>query len=158
MGRFVRSASLVAVCLLFFSPSLPADRVRSLPELADSFSDSSGSINFISSDRSRISGDSVFFVSGTFGSNEDHLKWFDDSEDHPGNAWGWRKDHHHDHDSNGGWSSGDQGNEDTDRDSGNAGTTSGDPSTPAVPESSVLVLLSPALAAFLLKSLRRATI
>jgi len=88
------------------------------------------------------------------------LQGLDDSEDHPGKAWGWRKkDHHHHHDGDGAWNFADQDNEDTDGDSGNAGSISvRDPSTSGVPEPSTLVLLSTALAAFLLKSLRRATV
>ena len=157
MGRFVR-CSFAAVCLLFFSPSLPADGVHSLTERAGSFSDNF--IAFTDTDRSSASGDSTFFVSRTFGSNEDHLKGLEDSEDHHGKSWAWGKnDHHHRHNGNGGWNSADQDNEDTDGDSGNAGSTSGsDASTSGVPEPSVLVLLSTALAAFLLKSLRRATV
>ena len=145
MGRFVRS-SIAIVCFLFFSSSLPADSVHSFTDRGDSSSDSS--INFTDTDHASVRGDFAFFVSGTFGSNENHLKWLDDAEDHPGNAWGWRR--HHDGDS--GWSFGDQGNDNTDGDSGNAGiTNSGGPSTPSVPEPSVLVLLSTALVAFLLK-------
>jgi hypothetical protein len=160
MGRFVRG-SLVAVCFLFFPPSLPADGVHSFIERANSSSYSS--INFTDADRTSVGRHFAFFESGTFGSNEDHLKWLDDSEDHHGNAWGWRKDHHHHHhDGDSGWSFGDQDNQDsqdTDGDSGNEGSTgSGDSSTSAVPEPSVLVLLSTALAAFLLKSLRRSTV
>jgi len=145
MGRFVR-CSLAVVCLLFFSPSLPADGIHSITDRVDSFSD--GPINFIVADRALVPHDSAFFVSETFGSNKDHLKWMDDSEDHPGNAWGWHR--HHDGDS--GWNFGDQGDDGTDGDNGNTGgTSSGGRSTPRVPEPSVLVLLSTALVAFLLK-------
>ena len=158
MGRFVRSASLLAVCLLFFSPSLPADGVHSFSDRAGSFF--ANSIAFTDTDPASVGGDSAFFVPRTFGPNEDHLNWLEDSDDHHGKAWGWRKDdHHHQHVGGGGWNFADQDNEDTDGDSGNAGSTSGrDPSTFGVPEPSVLVLLSTALAAFLLKSLRRATV
>jgi hypothetical protein len=152
MRRFVR-ASFVAVCLLFFSPSLPADGVHSFTDRADSFS-----TNFTDTDSASVGGDSAFFLSGTLPSDEDHLKGLDDSDDHHGKAWGWRKHHHH-NDGDGGWNFADQDNEDTDGDSGNAGSTSGrDPSTSGVPEPSVLVLLSTALPVFLLKSLRRATV
>jgi len=157
MGRFVRMGGVLAVCLLFFSPSLPADGVHSFTDHAGSFSDSH--INFITTDPPSVRSDSAFFVSRTFGSNEDYIKWLDDSKDDHGKAWGRREeDHHHRHHDNGGWKLGDQDNQDTDGDSGNAGSTgSGDPSTPSVPEPSVLVLLSAALAAFLLKYLRSAT-
>jgi hypothetical protein len=77
-----------------------------------------------------------------------------DFDDDHSKAWGWRKGHHHHHSGDNGWNSGDQGNGDTDGDSGNAGSTG---STPSIPEPSVLVLLSTALAALFLKSLRRAT-
>ena len=151
MGRFVRS-SLVAVCLLFFSPSLPADGTHT--ERAGSFSDHF--IDFTHNDLTSVGGD----FASALDSNEDHLKGLDDSEDHPGKAWGWyKKDHHHHHNGDGGWNVADQDNEDTDGDSGNEGSISGrDPSTSGVPEPSTLVLLSTALAAFLLKSMRRATV
>jgi hypothetical protein len=154
MRRFVRS-SLAAVCFLFFCPSLPADGVHSFSGRADSFSDSS--INFTDADSYSVRGDSTFYVSGTFGSNEDHEKWLDDSEGHPGNAWGWRKDHHlHHHDGNNGWNFGGQDNDGADGGAGNTEiTSSGGPSTPSVPEPSVVVLLSTALVVFLLK---RATV
>ena len=139
MGRLIRS-SLIAVCLLFFSPSLRADDVHRFIERADSFSDSS--INFADGDRAPVDGDSTFFEFRTLGSNEDHLNWLDDSEDHHGKAWGWHKHHHH---HGGGWNFGNQGNQDTDGNSGNAGITSiGDPPTSDVPEPSVLVLLTTA--------------
>ena len=157
MGRFVRSGSLVAVCLLFFSPSLPADGVHNFTDRADSFS--ANSIHFTDIDPASVGGDSAFFVSRTFGSYEDHLNWLDDSDDHPGKAWGWRKhEHHHHSDGDGGWNFADQDNEDTDGDSGSAGSIRGrDPSPSGVPEPSTLILLSMALAALWLKSLRRAT-
>jgi hypothetical protein len=156
MRRFVRG-SFVAVCLLFFSPSLPADGVHSFTHRADSLS--ANFIAFTDTDPAPVGGDSAFFVSRTLGSNEDHLKGLDDSDDHHGKAWGWRKADHHHHDDDDGWNFADQDNEDTDGDSGNAGSTGGsDASTSGVPEPSTLVLLSAALAAFLLKSLSRATV
>jgi hypothetical protein len=162
MGRFVRS-SLVAVCFLFFSPSLPADSVHSFTDRVGSIDCHSfclRSFHFIETDRASVGGDSALFVSRTLGSNEDHLKGLDDSEDHHDEAWAWRKkDHHHHHDGDGAWNFADQDNEDIDGDSGNEGSISGrDPSTSGVPEPSTLVLLSTVLAAFLLKSLRRATV
>jgi|SRR5215472_17072144 len=162
MGCFVRS-SLVAVCFLFFSASLPADGVHSSTDhvgAIDCLSFCLRSFQFIEVDRAPIGGDSAFFVDKTLGSDEDQLKRLDDSEDHHGNAWGWRKDdHHHGDDGDGGRKFADQNNEDTDGDSGNAGSTGvSDAPTSGVPEPSTLVLLSAALAAFLLKSLRRATV
>ena len=155
MGRFVRSGSLVAVCLLFFSPSLPADGVHNFTDRADSFS--ANSIHFTDIDPASVGGDSAFFVSRTFGSYEDHLNWLDDSDDHPGKAWGWHKRHRHQGDSGGSFGDLDDGS--TDGDSGNTGSTvSAGAPTASNPEPSVLVLLSTALAAFLLKSLRRATV
>jgi hypothetical protein len=146
MGRFVRS-TLVAVCLLFFSPCLPADGTHT--ERASSFSDHF--IDFTHTDRASLGGDSA----SALDSNDDHWKGLDDSEDHPGKAWGWyKKDHHHHHDGDGAWNFADQDNEDTDGDS----ISGRDPSTSGVPEPSTLVLLSTALAAFLLKSNRRATV
>ena len=162
MGRLVRCCSLVAVCLLFFSPSLPADSVHSFTDRVGSIDCHSfclRSFHFIETDRASVGGDSALFVSRTLGSNEDHLKGLDDSEDHPGKAWGWyKKDHHHHHEGAGGWNVADQDNEDTDGDSGSAGSIRGrDPSPSGVPEPSTLILLSMALAALWLKSLRRAT-
>ena len=162
MGCFVRS-SLVAVCFLFFSPSLPANSVDSCADRVgptDCLSFCLRSFQFIEIDRAPVGGDSAFFVDRTLGSDEDPLKGLDDSEAHQASAWEWRKDDHHHHDDgDGGWNFADQDNEDTDGDSGNAGSTSGsDASTSGVPEPSVLVLLSTALTAFLLKSLRRATV
>ena len=162
MGCFVRS-SLVAVCLLFFSPSLPADSVHSSTDRVgsiDCLSFCLRSFQFFETDRALVGGDSALFVSRILGSNQDHLKWLDDSEDHRGEAWGWRKnDQHHHRNGDGGWNFPDQDNEDTEGNSGNEGSISGrDPSTSGVPEPSTLVLLSTALAAFLLKSLRRATV
>src|SRR5215469_4079954 len=137
MGRFVRSG-FVVICLLFFSPSLPADGVHSFNDRAGSFS--ANFIHFTDTDPASVGGDSAFLLSRTFGSDEDHLNWLDDSEDHDGKAWGWRKDDHHHHDGDGGWNFADQDNEDTDGDSGNAGSPSGrDPSPSGVPEPSVLV-------------------
>jgi len=158
MGRLVRCCSLVALCLLFFSPSLRADGAHGFTDRAGSFSDHF--IDFTHTDLASVGGDSALFGSRTVDSDEDHLQGLDDSEDHPGKAWGWRKkDHHHHHDGDGAWNFADQDNEDTDGDSGNAGSISvRDPSTSGVPEPSTLVLLSTALAAFLLKSLRRATV
>jgi len=150
MGRFVCFASFMVVCLLIFSPSILADGVHSFTDRADSFFDSS--IHFTDADSASVDGHS-FFESRTFGSNEDHVYWLGDFDDHHGKAWGWRS--HHDGDSD--WNFGDQDNQDTDDDSGNTGSTgSGGASTLAAPEPSVLVLLSTALAAFFLKSLRRA--
>ena len=159
MGCLLRS-SLVAVCFLFFSPSLPADSVHSFTDRVgaiDCHSFCLRSLQFIETDRASVGGTSAFFVDRTLGSD---LKWRDDSKDHHGNAWGSRKDdHQHHHDGDGGLNFADQDNEDTDGDSGNAGSIIGsDASTSGVPEPSVLVLLSTALAAFLLKSLRRAIV
>jgi hypothetical protein len=152
MGRFVWFASFMVVCLLIFSPSILADGVHSFTDRADSFFDNS--IYFTDANSAWVDGHSAFFESKTFGSNEDHVNWLEDFDDHHGKAWGWRS--HHDGD--GGWKFGDQDNEDSDGNSGNTGSTvSGGASTVAVPEPSILVLLSIALAAFFLKSLRRAT-
>jgi hypothetical protein len=132
MGRFVCSASFMVVCLLIFSPSIRADRVDIFTDRTDSFFDNS--IHFTDANSASLDGD------------------FDD---HHGKAWGWRR--HHDGDSDANF--GDQDNADKDDDGGNTGSTgSGGASTLAVPEPSVLVLLSTALAAFFLKSLRRATV
>jgi hypothetical protein len=153
----VRSGSLLTVCLLiFFPPSLLADGVHSSTHRADSFSTF---VDFTDAESASEGGDSAFFVSGTFGSSEHHLNGLDDSENDHGEAWEWRKSHHRHHlDGDGAWNFVDQGFKDSDGDSGNGGSSSGEnPSTPAVPEPSVLVLLSTALAAFLLKSLRSAT-
>jgi len=152
MGRFVCAASFMVVCLLIFSPSIRADRVDIFTDRTDSFFDNS--IHFTDANSASVDGHSDFFESGTFGSNEDHVNWLGDFDDHHGKAWGWRR--HHDGDSG---NFGDQDNADTDDDGGNTGSTgSGGASTLAVPEPSVLVLLSTALAAFFLKFLRRATV
>jgi len=154
----IRSSLLTVCFLIFFPPSLLADGVHSFTYRADNFSNNL--FDFTAADHASDGGDSAFFVSGTFGSNEHHLKWLDDPENDHGEAWGWRGNHHHNHhDGDDAWNFVDQGNEDTDGDSGNGGSTSGGehPSTSVVPEPSVLVLLSTALAAFLLKSLRSAT-
>ena len=161
MSRFVLSGSLVAVCFLFFSPALLADGVHGFTDRAGSNSDSS--IDFTHADSASVDGHYAFIESRSFAPKEDNVNWLGDFDDDHGKAWGWRKGHHHHHSGDNGWNSGDQGNGDTDGDSGNAGSTgsgtgSGDPSTPSVPEPSVLILLSTALAAFLLKSLRRATV
>src|SRR5215469_2925306 len=149
MGRFLCFASLLVVCLIF-SPSILADGVHSFTDRGDSFFDNS--IHFTDDDSVSVDGP-AFFESKTFGSKEDHVYWLGDFDDHHGKAWGWRR--HHDGDSGGNF--GDQDNGDADDDSGNTGSTgSGGASTHAVPEPSVLVLLSAALAAFLLKSLSRA--
>ena len=156
MWRLVRNGSLVAICVLFFSPSLRADSVHRFTDHADSVFDTSSL--FADSDSAKVDGHSAFFKSNDFGSNEDHVDWLKDLDDDHGKAWGWLDDrHHHHHDGDSGWNIADQDNDDTDGDSGkNTASTSGrDPSTPAVPEPSVLVLLSTALAAFLLKSLWR---
>jgi len=157
-NKMVRSGSFLTVCLLIlFPPSLLADGVHSFTYRADSFSNHF--FHFTDADFASDGGDSAFFVPRTFGSNEGHLKWLNDSENHHGEAWGWRKNHHPYHyDGNGAWNFVHQGFEDTAGGSGNTGSTSGgDPPAPGVPEPSVLVLLSTALAAFLLKSLRSAT-
>jgi len=152
MRSFVRG-SLVAVCFLFFSPSLPADSVHGFTDRDGSFS--ANLIDFADTNRASVGSDSAFLVSRTLGSTEDHLKRVDDSGDDHGKAWGWRKDDHHHHEGDGGWNFADQDN----GDNGNAGSTSGgDPSTSGVLEPSVLVLLSTGLAAFLLRSLRRPTV
>src|SRR5215469_4444053 len=150
MGRFVGIASLLTVCLLLFSPSLLADRVVTLPDRADSFFDNS--FHVTDADFASIDRHSGFFESWALVSNEDHRKWLEDVEDHHGKAWGWHKHHHRYGDS--GWNSGDQDNGDPDDDSGSTGSiSSGDAPTVAAPEPSVLVLLSAALAACLLKFL-----
>ena len=143
----------MVVCLLIFSPSILADRVDSFTDPADSFFDSS--IHFTDADSASVDSYSAFFESRTSGSNEDHMNWLEDFDDHHGGAWGWHNHHNGDGDSGGNF--GNQDNGDTNDDSGNTGS-SGGASTVAVPEPSVLVLLSAALAAFLLKSLRRATV
>ena len=131
MGRFVCFASFMVVCLLIFSPSIRADRVDFFADHTDSFFDNS--IHATDANSASFDGD------------------FDD---HHGKAWGWRR--HHEGDSG---NFGDQDNADTDDDGGKTGSTgSGSASTLAVPEPSILVLLSTALAAFFLKSLRRATV
>ena len=158
MGRFVCFGSLMVLCLLIFSPSILANRVDSFTDRADSFFDNS--IHFTDANFASVEAHSAFFESGTSGSNEDHVHWLGDFDDHHGRAWGWHKHHNHYGDSSGNF--GDQDNGDTDDDSGNTGSTgstgSGGAPTLAVPEPSVLLLLSAALAAFLLKSLRRATV
>ena len=155
MGRFVCFGSFMVVCLLIFSPSILADRVDSFTDPADSFFDSS--IHFTDADSASVDSHSAFFESRTSGSNEDHVNWLGDFDDHPGKAWGWHKHHNHYGDSSGNF--GDQDNGDTDDNSGNTGSAgSGGGSTLAVPEPPVLVLLSAALAAFLLKSLRSTTV
>ena len=162
MRRFACFGGFVVVSLLIFSPSILADRVDSFTDPADSFFDSS--IHFTDADSASVDSYSAFFESRTSGSNEDHLNWLEDFDDHHGRAWGWHKHHNGDGDSGGnfgnqdnGDTNDDSGNGDTNDDSGNTGS-SGGASTVAVPEPSVLVLLSAALAAFLLKSLRRATV
>ena len=155
-NKMVRSSILLTVCLLvFFPPSLLADGVHSYR--AGSVSNSA--FHFTDAESASEGGDSAFFVSGTFGSSEHHLNGLDDSENDHGEAWGWRLNRHHHHlDGDGTGSFVGQGYKDVDGDSGNEGGTSGgDPPTPGVPEPSVLLLLSAALAAFLLKSLRSAT-
>ena len=143
----------MVVCLLIFSPSILADRVDSFTIRADSFFDNS--IHFTDADSASVDSHSAFFEFRTSGSNEDHMNWLEDFDDHHGRAWGWHKHHNPYGDSGGNF--GDQDNGDTNDDSGDTGS-SGGASTVAVPEPSVLVLLSAALAAFLLKSLRRATV
>ena len=155
MRRFACFGGFVVVSLLIFSPSILADRVDSFTDPADSFFDSS--IHFTDADSASVDSYSAFFESRTSGSNEDHMNWLEDFDDHHGRAWGWHKHHNGDGDSGG--NLGDQDNGDTDDNSGNTGSAgSGGGSTLAVPEPPVLVLLSAALAAFLLKSLRRATV
>ena len=153
MGRFVCFASFMVVCLLIFSPSIRADRVDIFTDRTDSFFDNS--IHFTDANSASIDGHSALFESGTLGSNEDYANWLGDFDDHHAKAWGWRRHHGGDSDEN----FGDQDNADTDDDGGNTGSTgSGGAATLAVPEPSVLVLLSTALALFFLKSLRRATV
>ena len=147
MGRFVYIASFLTVCLLLFSPSLLADRV--VPDFFDHPAHSTDA------DFASIDSHSAFFESRTSDSNGDHSIWLVDFDDHHGKAWGWHK--HHKSYGDGGWN-GDEDNGDTDDDSGNTGSTSSGGATLAVPEPSVLVLLPAALAAFLLKSRRRATV
>jgi len=155
MRRFLCFGSLMVLCLLIFSPSILANRVDSFTDRADLFFDNS--IHFTDADFASVDGHSAFFESGTSGSNEDHMSWLGDFDDHHGKAWGWHKHHNKYGDSGGNF--GDQDNGDTDDDTGNTGSTGsgGAPTLAAVPEPSVLVLLSAALAAFLLKSLRRVT-
>jgi hypothetical protein len=155
-NKMVRSSILLTVCVLvFFPPSLLADGVHyRAGSVSNSF------FHFTDADRNSDGGDSAFFEYGTFGPAEHHFIWLDDLENDHGEAWGWRLNHHHHHhlDGDGTGSFVDQGDKDVDGDSGNEGGTSGgDPPTPGVPEPSVLVLLSAALAVFLLKSLRSAT-
>jgi len=151
MGRFVCFAGFMVFGLLIFSSSILADRVDSLPDRADSVSDNS--IHFTHANFASVDDHSAFFESRTSDFNEGHVNWLGDLDDHHGQGWGWQR--HHDGDSGGKFGDPDSG--DTDADGGKTGTTgSGGASTLAVPEPSVLVLLSAALAAFLLKSLRRA--
>jgi hypothetical protein len=154
MRRFLCIGSLLAACFLISSPSLRADSVHRFAERTDSDFDNShvADANFASVERHP-----TFFESRTFSLNEDHANWLGDFDDDHGKAWGWRKGHHH-HDGDNGWNSGDQGNGDTDGDSGNTGSTGGAGApTASIPEPSVLALLSTALAAFFLISLRKAT-
>jgi len=154
MRCFLCIGSILAVCLLMFSPSLLADGVHSFTYRAGSDFDNS---HFADANSASVESHSAFFESRTFGPKEDHVNWLGDFDDDHGKAWGWRNHHHNNGDN--GWNSGDQGNGDTDGDSGNEGSTgSGDPSTLSVPEPSVLLLLSTASAALFLKSLRRATV
>ena len=113
-------------------------------------------LHFADANSASVDGHSGFFESRTFGSNEGNVNWLGDVDDDHGKAWGWHKHHHHNGGVDGNFGDGD--NWGADGDSGNTGGTgNGDPSTPNVPEPSVLVLLSTALAALFLKSLRRAT-
>jgi hypothetical protein len=150
MRRFLCIGSLSAF-LLMFSPSLLADGVHSFTYRADSDFDNS---HFADANSASVGAHHAFFESRSFGPNEERVNSLGDFDDDHSKAWGWRKGHHHHHSGDNGWNSGDQGNGDTDGDSGNAGSTG---STPSIPEPSVLVLLSTALAALFLKSLRRAT-
>jgi hypothetical protein len=143
----------LAACFLISSPSLLADGVHSFTDRADSDFDN---LHFADAHSASVERHSTFFESRTFGSNEDHSNWLDDSEDHPGKAWGWHKRHRHQGDSGGSFGDLDDGS--TDGDSGNTGSTvSAGAPTASNPEPSVLVLLSTALIAFFLKSLRKTT-
>ena len=156
MRRFLCIGSLLVAYFLISSPSLLADSVHRLAERIDSDFDNS---HFADANFASVERHPAFFESRTFGSNEDHINWIGDFDDDHGKAWGLRKGHHHHHDGDNGWNSGDQGNGDTDGDSGNSGSTGGaGPPTASIPEPPVLALLSTALAAFLLKFLRRATV
>jgi hypothetical protein len=159
MSHFVRSGSLLAVCLLAFSPSLLADRVHRFTDRVGS--DFDNPIVFTHADSASVDGDSAFLKPKTIGANEDHVNWLGDFDDDRGKAWGWRKHLHHHYYGDTGENFEDQDNDNGDVDgntgnSGNVGT--GGTSTVGIPEPSVLVLLSTALAAFLLKPLRKATV
>jgi len=157
MRRFLCIGSLLAA-MLTFSPSLLADGVHSFTRFTDRADSDFDNPHFADNNSALVGHHSAFFESRTFGPHEDHVNWLGDVDDDHGKAWGWYKGvHHHNGDSWGNFGDQDSGN--TDRDSGNTGNTgSGDPSTPGVPEPSVLVLLSTALAAFSLKFLKRATV
>ena len=156
MRRFLCIGSLLVAYFLISSPSLLADSVHRLAERIDSDFDNS---HFADANFASVEHHSAFFESKTFGSHEDHADWLGDFDDDHGKAWGWRKGHHPHHGGDNGWNSGGQGNGDSDGDSGDTGSTGGGGApTASIPEPSVLTLLSTALAAFFLKSLRKATV
>jgi hypothetical protein len=155
MRRFLCVGSLLAACFLISSPSFLADGVHSFAERGDSDFDNS---HFADANSASVERHTAFFESKTSGSNEDHTNWLGDVDDDHGKAWGSHKGVNH-HKGDSWWNFGDQDNGTTDGDSGDTGDTgnTGAP-TASVPEPSVLALLSTALAAFLLKSLRKATV
>ena len=152
MRRLLWIVCLFAVSPLIFSPPVRADGVHSFTYRADSDFDN---LHFADANCASVDGHSGFFESRTFGFNEDNVNWLGDPDDDHGKAWGWHKHHHHDGGVDG--NSGDGDSWGNGGDNGNTGSGNGDPSTPSVPEPSVLVLLSTAIAVFFLKSLRRAT-
>ena len=90
----VRSSILLTVCLLiFFPPSLLADGVHTFTFRAESVSNNF--FYFTDADRTSDGGNSAFFVPGTCGSDEHYLNLLDDLENDHGEAWGWRRNHHH---------------------------------------------------------------
>ena len=149
MGRLLRLVSLTAICIIAFSTPLFADGVRSFADRADSYFDKptdftdAGSLSF----GSHASSDPR-----AYGLDQDHWNWILDLDgDHDkGRRW-----HHHLHykHGDGEWNFVDQ-DWDSDSDGGQTGTTGamgGD--SIAVPEPTVLVLLSAAFVAFLLRPL-----
>lgn len=158
MGGLLRLASLSAVCVMVFSTPLFADGVYRFTDRPDSFLEKP--VYFTDTDP-LLSGGPAFGDFTPYGSSPPHWNWLRDFDDDHGKERAWHNHFHYGY--GGGWTFRDQ-DWDNDGNSGKKGNAGPGPSgiggnsTAAVPEPTVLVLLSAALAAFLLKSLSKAMV
>lgn len=154
-GTLLRLATLSAVCVMAFSTPVFADGVYRFTDRPNSFFEKP--IYFTDTDSWLVRGH-AFSEFTTYASSQDHSNWIGDFDDDHGKERRWHNHFHYQY-GDGGWNFGDQDwqNDGNGEKKGRAGASGiGSNSIAAVPEPTVLVLLSAALAAFLLKPLSRA--